>query len=155
MSKAYGLPGLRVGWAVADPELVADIWTRHEYTTISATMLSNHLAALALSSQVRPQLLQRTRDYIRRGYPVLERWMAQRPDLLTARAPDAAAIAFCRYDAPVDSLELANAIRTRERVLVVPGAHFGIERHLRISFGLPEEYLTEGLERIARVIESY
>jgi aspartate/methionine/tyrosine aminotransferase len=78
--------------------------------------------------------------------------MAERPGLLAARPPDAAAIAFCRYDAPVESIELVEAIRTRERVLVVPGAHFGVERHLRISFGLPEDYVTEGLERIGRVL---
>ena len=41
-----------------------------------------------------------------------------------------------------------------ERVLVVPGAHFGVERHLRISYGLPEPYLTDGLARVGRVIEA-
>ncbi len=35
-------------------------------------MLSNKLAALALSPEVRPRIIQRTRDYIRRGYPVLQ-----------------------------------------------------------------------------------
>ncbi len=155
MSKAYGLPGLRVGWAVATPEFVADIWARHEYTTISAAMLSNHLAALALSPQVRPELLRRTRGYIRRGFPVLERWLAAHPGVMDLRAPDAAAIAFCRYRAGVDSQELAEALRARESVLVVPGAHFGVEGHLRISYGLPEDTLAEGLERVGRVIESF
>ena len=70
LSKAYGLPGLRIGWVVAPASIVDDIWARHEYTTISATMLSNQLAALALSPEVRPWLLRRTRSYIRRGYPV-------------------------------------------------------------------------------------
>ena len=48
MSKAYGLPGLRIGWAVAPQELLDEMWARHEYVTISATMLSNKLAAIAL-----------------------------------------------------------------------------------------------------------
>ncbi len=71
LSKAYGLPGLRIGWVTAPAGIVDDIWARHEYTTISATMLSNQLAALALSPEVRSWLLRRTRSYIRRGYPVL------------------------------------------------------------------------------------
>jgi aspartate/methionine/tyrosine aminotransferase len=54
MSKAYGLPGLRIGWVVGPVDTIDDIWARHEYTTISATMLSNKLAAIALSPEVRP-----------------------------------------------------------------------------------------------------
>ena len=52
-SKAYGLPGLRVGWSVTTPELAADMWARQDYTTIGNTMLGNKLAAYALSDAVR------------------------------------------------------------------------------------------------------
>ena len=68
MSKAYGLPGLRVGWVVGPQDTIDQIWARHEYITISATMLSNQLAAIALSPEVRPKLIKRARDYIREGY---------------------------------------------------------------------------------------
>lgn len=72
MRKAYGLPGLRIGWAVGPVDTLNDIWARHEYTTISATMLSNKPAALALSPEVRSRILQCIRSYIRQGYPVLQ-----------------------------------------------------------------------------------
>ncbi len=36
MSKAYGLAGLRIGWAVASPEMVEELWRRHEYAVIAA-----------------------------------------------------------------------------------------------------------------------
>ena len=35
-----------------------------------------------------------------------------------------------------------------------PGDHFGMDGYLRISIGLPEDYLLEGLDRVARVILS-
>jgi aspartate/methionine/tyrosine aminotransferase len=152
MSKAYGLPGLRVGWAVAEPGLVEEMWARHEYTTLSATMLANHLAALALAPAVRPRLLERTRSYIRRGFPILEAWLQQRAGSVRLRPPDAAAIAFVGYEGGVGSEELAEEIRG-EGVLVVPGAHFGVEHHLRISYGLPEVVLSDGLERIGRALD--
>jgi aspartate/methionine/tyrosine aminotransferase len=154
MSKAYGLPGLRIGWAVAPTDLVERMWRHHEYTTISAAMLANHLAARALAPEVRLRLLERTRGFIRRGYPVLEQWMDDHPGLLRARPPDAAAIAFVEYRPEIGSIELAGRIRTEQSVLVVPGAHFGVEQHLRISFGLPPEYLREGLDRVAEVLEA-
>jgi aspartate/methionine/tyrosine aminotransferase len=37
-------------------------------------------------------------------------------------------------------------------VLIVPGDHFGLDHHLRISFGLPPNYLRAGLDRIHQLI---
>jgi len=155
MSKAYGLPGLRIGWAVAPTDVVEQVWRRHEYTTISASMLANHLAVLALSPEVRPKLLERTRRYIRAGYPVFADWIDAHQGLLRADPPDAAAIAFVGYRAELPSEALVDRIRREQSVLVVPGALFGVERHLRVSFGLPPSYLAEGLDRIGRVLESF
>lgn len=152
MSKAYGMPGVRVGWAVGPEDLIQGIWRRHEYTTISASMLGNHLAALALRPAVRPRLLDRTRGLIRRGYPILEDWAASLGGRLSLRAPDAAAIAFPRVHLETGSRDLAERIRREAGVLVAPGAFFGAEGHLRISFGLPPAYLSEALERIGTVL---
>jgi aspartate/methionine/tyrosine aminotransferase len=148
LSKAYGLPGLRIGWVVGPAETVDQIWARHEYTTISTTMLSNRLASLALSPQVRPRLIQRTRDYIRRGFPILKAWMDSHQGLFSVIRPQAAAIAFPRYHLEVNSTHLVDRLMREKSVLVVPGDHFGMDHYLRISFGLPPAYLTAGLGRI-------
>ncbi|MHC5066562.1 MAG: aminotransferase class I/II-fold pyridoxal phosphate-dependent enzyme, partial [Planctomycetota bacterium] len=148
MSKAYGLPGLRLGWVVGPAQTCDDMWARHEYTTIATTMLSNDLAALALSAEVRPQILERTRGYIRRGYEILQGWIEEHGDAFKLYPAEAAAIAFARYDRDINSTELVEKLRDEKSVLIVPGDHFGIDRCLRISFGLPKEYLTGGLDRI-------
>jgi aspartate/methionine/tyrosine aminotransferase len=152
MSKAYGLPGLRLGWAVAPGAVIDEIWTRHEYTTISATMLANKLAALALAPEKRPQIMARTRGYIRRGFPVLQAWLESHPGVFSLRPPDAAAIAFARYQLPINSTELAERLQTEKSVLIVPGDHFGLDHYLRLSFGLPHDYLRAGLDRIHQLI---
>ncbi len=152
MSKAYGMPGLRIGWLVGPEETVDEIWARHEYVTISATMLSNKLAARALSPEVRPRLLQRTRSYIRKGYPILENWMNQHPDTFSLTPPGAAAIAFIRYHLGINSSEFVERLRQEKSVLVVPGDHFGLDHFLRVSFGLPEERLVPALDRIQALI---
>ena len=153
LSKAYGLPGLRLGWLVAPAAVVQDAWARHEYTTLSATMLSNKIAAIALSGAVRPALIARTRRYIRHGYPVLRQWMQAHERTFRVVAPDAAAIAFARYTLDIESTELTERLRREKSVLVVPGAHFGLDRFVRISFGLPHGTLVPALERFRELVE--
>ncbi|HEC33846.1 MAG TPA: aminotransferase class I/II-fold pyridoxal phosphate-dependent enzyme [Chloroflexi bacterium] len=152
LSKAYGLPGLRIGWVVAPADTVDELWARHEYTTISTTMLSNRLAAIALSPQVRPRLIRRARDYIRRGFPILDGWLESHEGTFTLIPPRAAAIAFARYNLDVNSTDLVERLICEKGVLIVPGDHFGLDHYLRISFGLPPDYLRAGLDRIHELI---
>jgi aspartate/methionine/tyrosine aminotransferase len=152
LSKAYGLPGLRTGWVVGPADTVDDIWARHEYTTISNTMLANKLATIALSPQVRPRLIQRTRDYIRRGFPVLDGWLESHEGVFNLIPPQAAAIAFVQYHLDVNSTDLVSRLMREKSVLIVPGDHFGLDRYLRISYGLPRPYLEAGLDRIHALI---
>ena len=152
MSKAYGLPGLRIGWVVAPADTIDDLWARHEYTTISTAMLSNKLAAIALSPDVRPRLIQRTRDYIRRGFPILDGWLESHEATFSLVPPQAAAIAFVRYHLDVNSTEMVNRLIHEKSVLIAPGDHFGMDHHLRISYGLPPDYLEAALGRIHELI---
>lgn len=148
LSKAYGLPGLRIGWVVAPKEAIDEMWARHEYVTISTTRLANKLAEIAVSAEVRPRIIARTRRYIRDGWPVLEDWMRGHGNVFSFTPPGAAAIAFVRYHMDHNSTAFCERLRAEKSVLVVPGDHFGLDHHLRISFGLPHDYLTEGLNRI-------
>ena len=154
MSKAYGLPGLRVGWVVGPPDTVEDLWRRHEYTTITASMISNLLAAYALSAEVRPRLIERTRSYIRNGFPVLEGWMQQQGGLFSYTPPQASAVSFVRYHLDINSTELMEALCRQASVFVGAGDAFGIDYHLRIAFGQEELVLNEAFARIQKTLES-
>jgi aspartate/methionine/tyrosine aminotransferase len=153
LSKAYGLPGLRIGWAVGPADVIDELWARHEYLTLSATMLSNHLAAYALSPRIRPRIIQRTRGFIRRGYPVLEKWMKEQGEVLSGAPPQAAAIAFVKYNLDINSTQFVERLRDEKGVLIVPGDHFGLDHFVRISYGQPHEYLTAALGRIGELFE--
>ena len=154
MSKAYGLPGLRTGWLVAPEEVINQVWARHEYTTLSATMLANKLAALALSPTVRPAIIRRTREYIRKGYPMLTQWMETQEGVFSGVPPQAAAIAFVKYQKEINSTQLALRLLNEKSVLIIPGDHFGLDHYLRISYGLPESYLRPALARIGELLNT-
>lgn len=153
MSKAYGLPGLRIGWAVGPQKIINQIWARHEYNTISTTILSNKLAAIALSPEIRPGIINRTRSIIRDGFPVLQKWMELNKNVFDYSPPMASAIAFVRYKLEINSTILAERLCHEKGVLIVPGDHFGMDNFIRISFGLSEEYLIAGLQRISELLE--
>jgi aspartate/methionine/tyrosine aminotransferase len=110
------------------------------------------LAAYALSPEIRPRVLQRTRDFVRKGYGHFERWAERHHDVFTWVPPQAAPIAFLRYEADINSTEICMRLIHEHSVQIVPGDHFGMDHHLRISFGLPEDYLAEGLDRISQLL---
>ena len=152
LSKAYGLPGLRIGWIVAPHELIGELWRRHEYATISAASVSMYLACLALSDGVRQRLLERQRKLARSGLEIVSAWVADHADLVSLVPPQATALAFVRYAASMPSVRVAELLRDQAAVLVAPGAYLGAERHLRIAHALDPARTQEALRRIARVL---
>jgi len=149
LSKAYGLPGLRLGWVVGPPDLIQDLWGRTDYTTISPASLSDHLATIALEPSTRAKILVRTRKIIQKNFGAMKDWMDDQEGLFTYRPPDAGAIFYMRYRSEVNSTLFAEKLRVEKDLLVVPGDHFGMDRYLRIGFGNPRDELMEGLGRIS------
>ena len=148
LSKAYGLPGLRIGWIVAPPALAATLWSYHDYTTIAPGALSDRLARAALEPSRRRALLERTRTIIRANLPILADWLAAHGDAFSWIPPEAGAIGYVRYSHGINSLALVTRLREEKSVLIVPGDHFGMDHYLRIGFGESPSYVTEGLSRV-------
>lgn len=146
LSKAYGLPGLRIGWIVAPPKLIGQAWAMKDYTTIATATLSERLAEIALGK--RDALLARTRGILNERWAVLEQWAVGSGVALAWTPPRAGAICLFRYDADVDSTPFVDRLIRERSTMVVPGAHFGCERHIRIGFGSPVEHLRAGLAEI-------
>lgn len=152
LSKAYGLPGLRIGWIAGPDAAVQATWPYHDYTTISPSALSDRLATFVLAPGSREKILERTRTILRRNFPVLEGWLKSQPGIFEFVPPRAGAICFARYGLPVNSTVLVERLIREKSVLVVPGDHFETDGHLRFGFGSPEAYLTEALGRVAALL---
>jgi aspartate/methionine/tyrosine aminotransferase len=145
LSKAYGLPGLRIGWIVGASSLVDEAWAVHDYTSIAPGAINDLLARIALEPTRRAWLLDRTRRIIRANYPIVADWIGTH-DGLSHAAPEAGAIVFVRYDHPIASIDLATRLRDERGVLIVPGSHFDKEGFIRIGFGADPAHLTRALE---------
>ena len=155
LSKAYGIPGVRVGWLVGPPALLAECWTQHDYITIGPNKMSDRIAQVAVEPANRERCYARTREILRHNLPIAREWVSSLGGRLSWREPQAGAIALLKYQGDVPSLEVAERVRTRQGTLIVPGSHVGLEGYLRIWLGGREEFLREGLSRIARELPGH
>jgi len=153
LSKAYGLPGLRLGWAIVPPDMVEDLWARKDYTSISMGALSDRLATEALRPEVREALRSRTRGILNENLPVLEQWLDDRASTFSWQRPGAGAIVYARHALPLDGLALAEKLRVEADCLIVPGEHFDMPGFVRLGYGPETSRLREALKRCATVID--
>jgi aspartate/methionine/tyrosine aminotransferase len=154
LSKAYGLAGLRIGWALAHTSMIEALWRRHEYALIAAAGPSMMLAEIALFTQKRLALIERQKDLTREGRRILGDWVREQNGRFSWEAPPATSIAFVRSHLNLPSVPLANHIRNQVSVLVAPGAYLGTENYLRIAVGYPREKLEPALDRIGDAVSN-
>jgi aspartate/methionine/tyrosine aminotransferase len=154
LSKAYGLPGLRIGWVVSDSELASRNWSYKDYTTIAPAALSDRLARMALEPNRRAAILARTRRILNEQLPILKSFVERHKEHLTWTPPRAGAIAFLRYDWDMNSTKLMERVRDEKGVLIVPGDHMGLDGYIRIGYGYDANQLREGLSRVSEVLDT-
>lgn len=148
LSKAFGIPGVRIGWIVGPDELVADCWSQHDSLTICPNKLSDAIARVAVRPENRDRLYSRGRKLLQENLEVLQDWVGELGPGFEFVPPVAGAICFLRYPGGIPSVALCERIRINQDTLVVPGDYLGLEGYIRIWMGAQPDYLREGLRRI-------
>lgn len=146
LSKAFGLPGLRIGWVVAPEELIEQIWVRHDYVTTTPGFFGERLAVIAMEPKRVKAILARTRKIIQTNLPLLNEWMNEYSHIFHYVPPVAGAVAYFQYDFPISSTDLFIKIREECSVLVAPGDQFGLDKGIRVGFGYDIQKTIKGLE---------
>jgi aminotransferase class I and II len=96
MSKAYGLPGLRIGWiACRDHQVLCRLERAKHYTSICNSAPSEVLALIAL--RARETILTRNRQIVARNLSAFGTFFARFPDPFEWAPPDGGCVAFPRY----------------------------------------------------------
>jgi aspartate/methionine/tyrosine aminotransferase len=148
LSKAYGIPGVRIGWIVGPKDVIAECWGQHDYITIGPNKISDAVARVAVQPATREKLYARTRAILQQNLPIMRDWVAGFGGFLELREPRAGALCLVRYYSATPSYPLCERVRVNQSVLIVPGIHLGVEGFLRLWIGGKPEFLSEGLRRI-------
>ena len=140
LSKAYGLPGLRVGWlATRDRALREAVQAYKDYTTICASAPSERLAVVALKNADR--LVARCRGIIGANRPLVKALLSRQSERFAWRPPRAGPIAFARFH-PGDATGFCERLALEAGVMLLPSSVFEWgDSHVRFGFGrtsLPE-----------------
>ena len=141
MSKAFGLPGLRIGWlATRNKELIDRVANFKLYNTICSSGPSEYLSTVALRHN--KEIIQRNLEIIGNNLQVLDAFFARHPQLFTWQKPKAGPIAFPEINFPQGAEAFSHELVENEGILIAPGTVFEAgDKNIRIGFGrknLPE-----------------
>lgn len=149
MSKAYGLPGLRIGWlACRERELLVKFERYKHYLSICNAGPSEILAKIALKN--RQEILRRNRELLRANLKELDQFFSQYPELFAWTPPDGGSVAFPRYIGRGSVESLCKQLVNDYGVLLLPASIYRSEifstpdDHFRVGFG--RKGIEEGLQ---------
>lgn len=157
MSKAYGLPGLRVGWiGCKDKEIISKMEKLKHYLSICNSGPSERLTKIALRHK--HQLLERTCAIVDENLPKWDAFFNRHPDLFEWQRPDGSCMAFPRYKGHDGVENFTRQLVEQRGVLLLPGSIYQSElgatpdNHFRLGFG--RRNLDDGIAALEQHISS-
>ncbi|MGB6057367.1 MAG: aminotransferase class I/II-fold pyridoxal phosphate-dependent enzyme [Microthrixaceae bacterium] len=156
MSKAYGLPGLRIGWAVTtDPEMQRTLLAAKEQMVICGSTIDEHIAGRVLSE--RRQILAPIMADVRERLAVVEDWIDDHEFFEWVR-PSGGVVGLVRFrrKIAVDEAQFHLSLLADHGTYVGPGHWFELsDRYFRLGFGWPtHDELRAGLDALTAAARS-
>ncbi|WP_294544294.1 pyridoxal phosphate-dependent aminotransferase [uncultured Limosilactobacillus sp.] len=152
MSKTYSMTGWRVGYAIADADVVKGLKTFLSHAAGNMAAVSQYAALTAITGDQScvEEMRATYEERINTLYPLLNEIPGFKLDVKPAGAfyafPDVSEAVKLTGFASTD--EFVNALLEEAHVAVVPGAAFGMENHVRISYATSMDVLKEAVQRI-------
>jgi aspartate/methionine/tyrosine aminotransferase len=133
MSKAFSLPGLRIGWIIdSDADRRARIIRARSYISLCSSPIAEVLALHAMRN--RSTVLERVNAVASTNLEALRGFMAEVFDVLDWVPPEAGTVVFPWFRDGRDSRPFCERMLERD-VFIAPGDCFGMPEHIRLGFG--------------------
>ncbi|HKZ49130.1 MAG TPA: pyridoxal phosphate-dependent aminotransferase [Thermoplasmata archaeon] len=149
LTKVYGVGGLRIGWAVAAPDVLRRLKNVKDYVTVTPPWPSEVIALWTLER--RAFFLERARRILAENRRIVREWLDRNPKVHWD-LQDQGNLAFPRVEADMDALA-ARMLKEHETVLA-PGRLFGYPDRFRLGYGRDARKLQQGLEAFDKVLRS-
>lgn len=150
LSKAYGLPGLRVGWCLAPPDVLQRCIHIRDYITLYLSPLVEVIARTAIEKG--DVLLDRRLKQAKQNLKVLSAWVDQNSEFVEWVRPKGGVSAFPRLIDIGDVETFCHQLAQERKVLLVPGSCFNHSSHVRLGFGCATSELEQGLSQVSQLL---
>ncbi|NJO20996.1 MAG: aminotransferase class I/II-fold pyridoxal phosphate-dependent enzyme, partial [Spirulinaceae cyanobacterium RM2_2_10] len=151
-AKAYSMTGWRVGYAAAPVELVQAMAKLQGHSTSNVCTFAQFGAIAALEGSQEPVEIMR-QAFAQRRQIILD-GIAAIPGLSCPRPNGAFYVFIDIRSTGMASLDFCAALLDEFQVAAVPGAAFGAEGCIRLSYATDTTSLAKGLERLAKFVAS-
>lgn len=131
MSKTFSLAGIRIGFIVADKNLVSEFNHQRQYNTISVSAIDDYIAALALENK--DKIIDRNRKIILSGKKALTEWI-KTENKFTLTEPQAGTTVLIEYDDKRNSYDFCLDLFDDTGVLLLPGDAMEMEKCFRLGY---------------------
>ena len=121
LSKAYGIPGVRIGWIVGPKRRDRGLLEPARLPHDRSEQDFGRGSAGRRSPRIAKSCTRRTREILQQNLPVMREWVASFGGFLEFREPQAGALCLMRYRLDAQ-LRPGERIRVNQSVLIVPGA---------------------------------
>jgi aspartate/methionine/tyrosine aminotransferase len=145
MSKTWGLPGIRIGWVVAQRPIIEAIRAVREQVTICNSSLGEAISKKVLED--REEILPKLREAMLSNYSIVKNWMEDQKWLEWVE-PKSGVVCAPRLRNGQSTDKLCELLVTKYRTFTVPGSRMELEGHFRLGFGGEAEELIKGLDRL-------
>ncbi|MEJ0056724.1 MAG: pyridoxal phosphate-dependent aminotransferase [Bacteroidota bacterium] len=134
VSKAYGLPGIRMGWIMSkNKSLMELLLAAKEQIFISNSVVDEEIAFLYLKEKKKH--LTEMQLKAKANFDILKRWLSQQ-DFLEYVLPQGGVVCFPRISRPVDIEKFYQVLNKKYGTFVGPGHWFEMDKtYFRIGFG--------------------
>jgi len=150
LSKAYGLPGLRIGWALAAPYVLERCIELRDYITLHLSPLVELIAQRAIEQL--DHLLEPRLRQVRANLATLTQWCAEHEEFIDYVKPQGGVSAFLRLPGIADVDGFCHRLAGEYKTLLVPGSCFKQPAFVRLGFGGAAAELEQGLNRFSTLL---
>jgi aspartate aminotransferase len=153
VSKSYSMTGWRIGYAAGPADIMEAISNIQSHATSNPTSISQAATLAALTQDQR--CVETMRREFEKRRDLMVRMISETKGISCVK-PDGAFYVFCDVSKlRLDSLTLARRLLDEAKVAVVPGAPFGSETSVRLSFATSEQNIKKGLGRIKEWVDTF